>query len=220
MPLYSAAPAFGSQEWGRTRDCVVEVLGELAQVKVPAVLRQMTVLDEERPFRPAGVSWTYALTGLVNRRVERFGDGLRRVVDDFDAKIAKLLVLLSAIKEPDDRLVHGDVTAGNILVDEELRPVTLLDFGMLTMPGDPAFDAAAAGSLNELWSPRVREVEAAFDEAMVSRLGYDAEQLALYRCIHSLLIGNAHDEDPYERDSGVLLVGPLFNSPAVVALLG
>jgi hypothetical protein len=54
----------------------------------------------------------------------------------------------------------------------------------------------------------------------VSRLDYDAEQLLLYRCIHSLLIGNAHDADPYGRDSGVPLTARLFNGARVTAFLG
>ena len=219
VPLQDAAPPFGSPTWDRTCACVVEVLGELAQVEATPAMRRLAVMEEPQPFRPHGVSWSDALTSLVRRRIERFGDELSGVIDDFDAKIGKLLELLSAIEEPVARLVHGDVTAGNILVDEDLRPVTLLDFGMLTMEGDPAFDAAAAGSLNEIWSPRVREVEAAFDAALVSRFGYDAERLLLYRCVHSLLIGNLHDEDPYDRDSALPLAGSLFSSPAVVAML-
>lgn len=220
VPLHTVAPSFGSPDWARTRDCVIEVIGELAQVEAPPVLRQLTVLDESRPFRPDGVTWTDAMTSLVRRRVERFGDQLRVAIDDFDTKVDKLLRLLSGVKEPEARLVHGDVTAANILVDEELRPITLLDLGMLTMAGDPIFDAAAAGSLNELWSPNVREVEAAFDQALASQLGYNTEVLLLYRCIHSLLISNAHDEDPYSRDSAVPLTGRLFNSAPVAALLG
>jgi hypothetical protein len=220
VPLHAVAPPFGSPDWGRARDAVVEVLAATAQVEAPAVLRRMTVLDETRPFRPAGVSWTEAITDLVRRRVARFGDQLRAVIDDFDTRIDKLLRLLAEVKEPQPRLVHGDVTAANILVDDDVRPVTLLDFGLLTMPGDPVFDAAAAGSLNDLWSPRIREIEAAFDTALTSRLGYDPEQLLLYRCVYLLLAGNAHDADPYERDSGVPLTGSLFASAPVVTLLG
>jgi aminoglycoside phosphotransferase (APT) family kinase protein len=219
VPLQAVAPPFGSPDWERARDAVIEVLGAIAQVEAPPVLRQLTVLDESRPFRPAGVSWTVALTDLVRRRVGRFGDQLRTVVDDFDTRIERLLTLLAQVKEPEPRLVHGDVTAGNILVDDDLRPMTLLDFGLLTMPGDPTFDAAAAGSLHDLWSPRIREVEAAFDTALASRLDYDPEQLLIYRCIHSLLVSNAHDHDPYGRDSGVPLTGSLFASAPVVALL-
>lgn len=220
VPLHTVAAPFESPDWGRTRDRLLDVVGAVAQVEAPAELRELAVLDEARPFRPDGVSWVEALSSLVRRRVARFGDRLRAVIDDFDGKTEKLLVLLSSVEEPAPRLVHGDLTAGNILVDDDLRPVSLLDFGMLTMAGDPVFDAAAAGSLSELWSPRIREVEAAFDAALVSRLGYEPERLLLYRCVHSLLIGNAHDRDPYGRDSAVPLTGSLLNSPAVVALLG
>ncbi|MFI5697480.1 phosphotransferase family protein [Kribbella sp. NPDC051586] len=211
VPLRSVAPAYGTAGWERARDCVVDVLAALAEIEAPEVLHRMTVLDEADPFRPEGVSWIEALTDLVRRRVARFGDQLAAVIDNFDAKVERLLNQLSELKEPETRLVHGDVTAGNILVDGDLWPVALLDLGLLTMPGDPVFDAAAAGSLIELWSPRVREVEAAFDQAFVEQLGYDAEQLLLYRRIHSLLIANAHDQDPYGRDSAVPLAAKLFN---------
>jgi hypothetical protein len=219
VPLHSVAPSYGDPAWERARDCVVEVIEALAQVEAPAVLRRTTVLDEPDPFRPEGVSWIQALSDLVRRRVQRFGDQLRPVIDDFEPKVENLLELLADLKEPDTRLVHGDVTAGNILVDEHFRPVTLLDFGLLTMPGDPVFEAAATATVIDLWSPRAREVEAAFDAAFAARLGYDAEQLLVYRCAYSLIIANAHDQDPYNRDSHVPLTAKLYNSPQVAALL-
>ena len=219
VPLHAVAPQFGDAGWERVRDCVVEVVEALTQVDAPAVLRRTTVLDEPDPFRPEGVSWIEALSGLVRRRLARFGDQLSPVIDNFDAKVANLFELLSDLKEPETRLVHGDVTAGNILVDENLRPVTLLDFGLLTMPGDPVFEAAATATVIDLWSPRAREIEAAFDEEFATRLGYDPEHLLTYRCAYSLIIANAHDQDPYNRDSHVPLTASLFNSPQVAALL-
>ncbi|GAA1586745.1 phosphotransferase family protein [Kribbella karoonensis] len=217
VPLHTVAPAYGEPGWERARDCVVDVVEALAQVEAPEVLRRTAVLDETVPFRPEGVSWSEALTGLLRRRVARFGDQLAEVIDDFEAKFDSLLGQLTDV--PRTRLVHGDVTAGNILVDGDLRPVTLLDFGLSTMVGDPAFEAASAASVIDLWSPRVREIEAAYDAAFTDRLGYDAVQLLVYRCAYSLIIANAHDDDPYGRDSHLPLTAKLFNTPEVTALL-
>lgn len=217
VPLHTVAPAYGEPGWERARDCVVDVVEALAQVEAPEVLRRTAVLDETDPFRPEGVSWSEALTGLLRRRVARFGDQLAEVIDDFEAKFDSLLGQLTDV--PRTRLVHGDVTAGNILVDGDLRPVTLLDFGLSTMAGDPAFEAASAASVIDLWSPRVREIEAAYDAAFTDRLGYDAVQLLVYRCAYSLIIANAHDDDPYGRDSHLPLTAKLFNTPEVTALL-
>ncbi|MEV6893685.1 phosphotransferase [Kribbella sp. NPDC051137] len=217
VPLHTVAPAYGEPGWERARDCVVDVVEALAQVEAPEVLRRTAVLDETVPFRPEGVSWSEALTGLLRKRVARFGDQLAEVIDDFEAKFDSLLGQLTDV--PRTRLVHGDVTAGNILVDGDLRPVTLLDFGLSTMAGDPAFEAASAASVIDLWSPRVREIEAAYDAAFTDRLGYDAVQLLVYRCAYSLIIANAHDDDPYGRDSHLPLTAKLFNTPEVTALL-
>ncbi|HWD82968.1 MAG TPA: phosphotransferase [Kribbella sp.] len=217
VPLHTVAVPYGEPGWERARDCVVEVVASLSQVQAPKV--RMAVLDETDPFRPADMSWVEALTGLVRRRLERYGHQLAPVIDDFDMKISTLLKLLEGMTEPEPRLVHGDVTSGNILVDEELRPVSLLDFGLLTMAGDPAFEAAATATVIDLWSPRAREIEAAYDSAFVTRLGYDAVQLLVYRCAYSLIIANAHEDDPYGRDSHVPLTAKFFNTSEVTALL-
>jgi aminoglycoside phosphotransferase (APT) family kinase protein len=119
----------------------------------------------------------------------------------------------------DRQLVHGDVTTGNILVDDQLQPVSVLDFGLLSMAGDPVFDAAVAAARYAMWSPEVRAVEADFDLALTSRLGCRADDLLVYRAVDALLVGNAHDNDPFDRDSGVPLTAKLLNDPLYTGLL-
>ncbi len=81
----------------------------------------------------------------------------------------------------------------------------------MTMAGDPAYDAASAGTVFALWSPQIREIEAAFDQATAGRFGYEPEVLRIYRAVHLLLIANAHDADPYGRDDAVGLAAALLN---------
>ncbi|MFC9688838.1 phosphotransferase family protein [Kribbella sp. NPDC056951] len=211
VPLYTVAPEFGTPEWVVARDCVLDVLEELADVRTTPTL---AVLDEAEPFRAAGQSWPEALAELTERRVDRFGEKLRAAIDDLDGKVERLLERVRELPDNASGMIHGDVTAGNILVDADCRPTAVIDFGLMTMSGDPAYDAASAGTMYELWSPQVREIEAAFDQAAVNRFGYDAEHLRIYRAVHLLLIANAHDADPYERDDAVGLAAALFNLPA------
>jgi hypothetical protein len=71
----------------------------------------------------------------------------------------------------------------------------------------------------ELPGVPLHTVAAAYGEMFAARLGYDAVQLLVYRCAYSLIIANAHDQDPYGRDSHVRLTAGLFNTPEVTALL-
>lgn len=165
-------------------------------------------------------TWPDALSALLTRRIATYGDQLDRLVDKFATKLDCLQQRLHAITPAKEtQLVHGDVTAGNILVDDQLRPVSVLDFGLLSMAGDPVFDGASAAALYALWSPDTRAIEADFDAALIARLSYDADDLLTYRAIHALLIGNAHDADPFDRDSGVPLTAKLLNDPQYTAFL-
>jgi hypothetical protein len=219
-PLHELAPEFGTPAWPAARNCVIDVLAELATVPAPPALFAMTVLDEPGAFRREGQPWPEALSRLLTQRVATYGDQLDRVVEKLDTKLDCLQQRLASIEPAKDtQLVHGDATAGNILVDDQLRPISVLDFGLLSMPGDPAFDAAGAAALYALWSPDTRAIEADFDAELVARLSYNPDDLLTYRAIHAVLIGNAHDADPFHRDSGVPLTAKLLNDPQYTKFL-
>lgn len=172
---------------------VLEVLAELAAVTSPERLAQLPVLDESIPFRRGGDGWAASLVALIDRRLHQFGSQLAASVPDFEKKADRVRELLHASGSDREGLVHGDLIRANVLVDDEMRPSAVLDFGFLSVPGDPAFDAAVTASILDMYGPRAREVEAAFDDLVVERFGYPRELLLLYRAAYALITSNAYD---------------------------
>ena len=59
----------------------------------------------------------------------------------------------------------------------------MLDFGFLTTVGDPAFDAAVAASIFDMYGPDARATEARLD----ARLDVDPERAAVYRAAYAIV---------------------------------
>jgi hypothetical protein len=58
-------------------------------------------------------------------RVARFGPVIRNHLPDFDRQYARLQKRLGALPGPPDTVIHGDLITGNILVDEQARPLAV-----------------------------------------------------------------------------------------------
>jgi aminoglycoside phosphotransferase (APT) family kinase protein len=66
--------------------------------------------------------------------------------------------------------VHGDLIAANGL-RSGAHATAILDFGLLSTAGDPAFDAAIAASIYDMRGPRARDVERVLDRALIAAFG-------------------------------------------------
>jgi Ser/Thr protein kinase RdoA (MazF antagonist) len=143
----------GSGTWLGALSCVVSVLEAFTAVPDAPQLRALPVLDEDTAPWVGRDRWSQSLSDLVARRAERAGSLLRESVHDFDGKLEKLLRRLATTEDTVTTLVHGDPIPGNILVDGDLRPLAVLDFGFLSTAADPAFDAAVTASVYDMYSP-------------------------------------------------------------------
>jgi Phosphotransferase enzyme family len=175
-------------------ECLGIVLESLASVPDLPSAHALAVLSEPRPFRD-GVDWPTALTALLERRLSRFGDQLRAAVDDFPAVFALLTPALGAIGSRRAGVVHGDICGVNILVDDDLRPTALLDWGFLSTAGDPAFDASVASGIFEMYGDDARSIDDRLVDVLARRLGIPREHLLVYRAAYAVATSNAYDPE-------------------------
>jgi aminoglycoside phosphotransferase (APT) family kinase protein len=175
--------------------CVTDVLRALATVPATTAMRQLAVLDEDRPLWEGADTFQEALLDLLRRRVARFGPIIRSHLPDFDRRYAKLQERLGALPGPPDTVIHGDLVTGNILVDEQARPLAVLDFGFLTTAGDPRLDAAIAASVMNMYGPHASAITHVLTAQLAYDLGYPADVLLTYQAAYAVATSNAFTSD-------------------------
>ena len=157
----------------------LRVLESLAQVPGHPDLAVLPVPDGEPPFDP-DVPFGESLADLVVRRAPLVGPRLTVGVAD------RMAHALRSLPPVPHRLVHGDLGPVHLLL-EDGRPTGLLDFGYVSTVGDPAFDAAVAAALQDMFGPGASAATAALDDLTVDRFGYRPEVLVLYRAAYGLV---------------------------------
>jgi hypothetical protein len=175
--------------------CVTDVLRALATVPAGPAMRQLAVLDEDRPLWDGADTFQDGVLNLLRRRVDRFGSVMRRHLPDFDLRYARLQERLAALPGSPDTVIHGDLFAGNILVDEQARPLAVLDFGFLTTAGDPGLDAAIAASILNMYGPHAAAITRALTVQLAHDLGYPADALLTYQAAYAVATSNAFTSD-------------------------
>ncbi|MBQ0900960.1 phosphotransferase family protein [Micromonospora sp. U21] len=198
---------------------VVDVVAELAASGELPAARELAVLGEPTPLLAAGDDFPLALARLVGRQVDRFRPVLSQAVDGFEAKAAAFRDRLLEIDSGRRAVIHGDLVPANILVDAPGEPCAVLDWGFLTTEGDPAFDAAVAAAIFDMYGHEAPQVEQELLDRMEERMGYDHATMLVYRAAYSLISANAYD--PTGQDGHFAwCVAALNRADVTAALLG
>lgn len=158
---------------------VLFVLEALARVPAHPDLAVLPVPDGESPFDP-DVPFGDSLADLVLRRAPLLGPTLP------DGAADRMAHALRSIPPVPPCLVHGDLGPVHLLL-EDGRPTGLLDFGYVSTVGDPAFDAAVAACLQDMFGPAAAAATAALDALTVERFGHEPGVLVLYRAAYGLV---------------------------------
>jgi aminoglycoside phosphotransferase (APT) family kinase protein len=191
-PLSEFIGAAGPTE--RALRAFAGVVDVLRQIEAGHAARDLTVMDEPNAFyTESTASWPRALLGLLERRVEAYADRLRPAVPGFDVLLDQTVAGIRALPHTGGRVVRGDLCPPNVLVDEELRVVSVLDWGYLSTAGDSALDASLAAGFFDMYGPRARAIDETLTRWFVTELGYAAPLLHLYRAVYAIIGACAYD---------------------------
>jgi aminoglycoside phosphotransferase (APT) family kinase protein len=198
-------------------ECLLTVLRELAAIEGTAPMRRLPVLGEKAALWEGHRDFVTGLVALVERRVPAHAGLFRRRVRGFDRTYERLLGRLAALQVSGHSVIHGDLFPENILVDQDLRPTAVLDFGFLSTAGDPRFDAAMSAAIFDMYGPYAREISGRLTARISREFGYPEDVLLLYRAAYALATGTFFSDDG--SDGHFAWCAAVLDDPAVAAIL-
>lgn len=85
--------------------------------------------------------------------------------------------------------------ADAVLVDDQGRPIAVLDFGFLTTAGDPRLDAAITASIMNMYGPHALAITRSLTTRFAHDLGYRADVILIYQAAYAVATSNAFTPD-------------------------
>lgn len=115
----------------------------LSELQMPPTFPHYKLFDPHNLSSRAG-GWHHFLARYLDYKLPQVTLYLGRDVTNLEEKVKRLKGILSRPYEGDYRLIHGDFFPGNVLIDDRHQVTAVIDFGLLTMYGDPLFDLATS----------------------------------------------------------------------------
>lgn len=176
-------------------DVIMSVLATLRDHPLPVTPYQPPMVGVELSECAVMAGPVAMLLEVADRRVECFGDQLRRSVRDFDEVYAQTVGQLRRFSISSRQVVHGDLYPPNIFLNEDLTVSAVIDWGFLSHVGDAHVDASIACGVYGMYGPFARRHDETLVSACVSRLGFDRHRLLVYRALYAILTSNAYSVD-------------------------
>ncbi len=168
----------------------------LSKLGTPKNLSRLKLFDPHQLSQTTEGDWHQFLIRFLNFQLSHIESNLKRDVTLFLEKFEILSQILSFPYEGAYQLIHGDICPGNVLIDEQYHPTALLDFGLLTMYGDPYFDLATSWVFFDMYDELKANLYGRFRDILLDRVGQDKQGLLhRYILIYSILSANTYSRD-------------------------
>lgn len=176
-------------------NATIEVLNFLKSVPIMDEFKSLAILDESRPLWSKTNYWGDNLNELMLLRYSKFKNLLQSDIPDIENIIDDIGVFLKTRNNINLSLIHGDLCGCNIMVEANLTPTSVFDFGFLSSIGDPAFDASISSSIFNMYGPHANIIEKDVTVAIAKAFGYDINLLLAYKAVYAIITSNAYGKD-------------------------
>ena len=169
---------------------------ELSTIAMPPTTTAYKLFDPHQLSERSEGDWHQFLRRWLEHQLHVLTPYFERDVDNFSSKLSTMIAVLNRPYHGEYRLIHGDICPGNLLVAPDGKPLALLDFGLITMYGDPLFDAATAWVFFDMYERLGANVRERLLPFFLDLLGVDViGQLYRYVLLYSFLSANTYDPD-------------------------
>ena len=166
---------------------------ELTKIQIPAEFDHYKLLDAEGISRRTDGDWHQFLARYLSQKLSQVATYLKRDVTDVDVRIQRLYTILAQPYTGNYHAIHGDFFPGNILVDRKYQITALLDFGLLTMYGDPLFDIATGWVFFDMYDALKANLRGRYLAIVLETLGgHVRAKLYFYVLLYSVLSANTY----------------------------
>jgi Ser/Thr protein kinase RdoA (MazF antagonist) len=196
MPMSTVLPALTTDQL----DALMQryLTAALAVSHVPALpaFDRYKLFDPDRLSQRTNGDWHQFLARYLTHKLAQVAPYLRRDVPQLTAKVQQLHTVLDQPYRGDERLIHGDIFPGNLLLNDEHEITALLDFGLLTMHGDCLFDLATSWVFFDMYDELKAQIRERYLAMLLERLGEQVRgKLYRYVLIYSILSANTYSSN-------------------------
>jgi hypothetical protein len=165
----------------------------VSSIQVSPAWDRYKLFDPNRLSEHSDGDWHQFLARYLRHKLVQVSPYLSRDVPHFAAKVEHLHTILGQPYRGEERLIHGDFCPSNLLVSADNQITALLDFGLLTMVGDPLFDLATGWVFFDMYDELKAQVRERCLAMLLDRLGEQARgKLYRYVLLYSILSANTY----------------------------
>ena len=210
-PLIDALLDLRGDDRRRGLDAYIDGAREIASIPVQRPYFGEIVRDA--PIRAS--TWGQFLHTRIDECVAAMRGDLVADVPGFDAVLAEAHRILDGLSVKASCLVHGDYFPGNVMIGDDLAVSGVIDFGPLTVMGDPMMDIASAVIFLETTRRAFDPADAEYLRLrLVARHGASIlDTLRAYRAFYAIRLSNSKGQDDHLYGWCVRSLRTLLDAP-------